>query len=168
VDTRHGTLIGKDATVIQVDANPRALGARHRIDLGVPSDVVTAARAVTAELERRGQQARGYRTPDVAARLAAEGRWRDVPFEAEREEGRIDPRTLTIALDDLLPQERTVATDSGNFMGYPAMFLSVPTRTAWCSPRRSSRSASASPPRSARPSPALTGSRSPRSATAAP
>jgi len=124
--TRRGDLIGRDATVIQVDANPAALGAVHRVDVGIPSDVATAARAVSAELERRGQRAQGYRTPEVAKRLAAEGRWRDVPFQPESEAGRIDPRTLSIALDDLLPAERTVATDSGNFMGYPAMFLGVP------------------------------------------
>jgi thiamine pyrophosphate-dependent acetolactate synthase large subunit-like protein len=124
--TRRGDLIGRDATVIQVDANPAALGAVHRVDIGIPSDVSTAARAVLAELDRRGQRAQGYRTPEVAKRLAAEGRWRDVPFQPEREAGRIDPRTLTIALDDLLPAERTVAVDSGNFMGYPAMFLAVP------------------------------------------
>jgi thiamine pyrophosphate-dependent acetolactate synthase large subunit-like protein len=124
--TRHGTLIGKDATVIQVDANPGALGVHHRVDLGIPSDVATAARALLAEADRRGQRATGYRTPAVAERLAAEGRWRDVPFKPDAEAGRIDPRTLTIALDDLLPARRTVATDSGNFMGYPAMFLGVP------------------------------------------
>src|SRR5215469_16235634 len=44
---------------------------------------------------------------------------------------RIDPRTLTIALDDLLPEERMVAVDSGNFMGYPSMFLSVPDASAF-------------------------------------
>jgi thiamine pyrophosphate-dependent acetolactate synthase large subunit-like protein len=124
--TRRGDLIGRDATVIQVDANPAALGAVHRADIGVPSDVATAASAVSAELERRGQRAQGYRTPEVAKRLAAEGRWRDVPFQPESEAGRIDPRALSIALDDLLPATRTVATDSGNFMGYPAMFLEVP------------------------------------------
>jgi len=124
--TRHGTLIGADATVIQVDANPGALGVHHRIDLGIPSDVATAAQALTAEFSRRGGRLEGYRTPAVAKRLAAEGRWRDVPFQPAAEVGRIDPRTLTIALDDLLPAGRTVATDSGNFMGYPAMFLDVP------------------------------------------
>ena len=124
--TRHGTLIGDNATVIQVDANPGALGVQHRIDLGIPSDVTTAARALSTELDRRGQRAQGYRTETVAGRLAAERRWRDVPFAPEAEPGRIDPRTLTIALDDLLPAARTVATDSGNFMGYPAMFLDVP------------------------------------------
>ena len=124
--TRHGALIGDTAKVIQVDANPAALGVHHRIDIGVPSDVAAAASAVLAELSRRGQRSSGYRTPDVAKRLAAEGRWRDVRYEPVEEEGRIDPRTLTIALDDLLPAQRTVATDSGNFMGYPAMFLDVP------------------------------------------
>jgi thiamine pyrophosphate-dependent acetolactate synthase large subunit-like protein len=124
--TRQGTLIAPDATVIQVDANPGALGVHHRVDLGIPSDVGMAARALVTEIDRRGQRAEGYRTAAVAKRLAAEGRWRDVPFQPAAEAGRIDPRTLTIALDDLLPAERTVATDSGNFMGYPAMFLGVP------------------------------------------
>ena len=45
---------------------------------------------------------------------------------------RIDPRTLTIALDDLLPHERTVVVDSGNFMGYPSMYLSVPDVAGFC------------------------------------
>ena len=124
--TRHGTLISRDATVIQVDANPGALGVHHRVDVGIPSDVATAARALIVELDRRGQRAEGYRTSAVAKRLAVEARWRDVPFQPEAEAGRIDPRTLTIELDDLLPAERTVVTDSGNFMGYPAMFLRVP------------------------------------------
>ena len=124
--TRHGTLVNPSATVIQVDANPGALGVQHRIDLGIPSDVATAARALSAELDRRDQRTQGYRTEQLAKRLAAERRWRDVPFEPAVEPGRIDPRTLTIALDDLLPGDRTVATDSGNFMGYPAMFLDVP------------------------------------------
>jgi thiamine pyrophosphate-dependent acetolactate synthase large subunit-like protein len=70
--------------------------------------------------------AAGYRTAEVAARIAAEGRWRDVPYEDDGDERHIDPRTLSIGLDDLLPAERVVAIDSGNFMGYPSMFLSVP------------------------------------------
>jgi thiamine pyrophosphate-dependent acetolactate synthase large subunit-like protein len=59
-------------------------------------------------------------------------RWRDVPFEDASGDGRIDPRTLSIALDDLLPAERTVGVDSGNFMGYPSMYLSVPDAPGFC------------------------------------
>src|SRR3712207_2752772 len=44
----------------------------------------------------------------------------------------IYPRTLTIALDDLLPAERVVAVDSGNFMGWPSAFLDVPDEFGFC------------------------------------
>ncbi|SFO48731.1 Acetolactate synthase large subunit [Actinomadura madurae] len=129
--TRHGALIGRRTKVVQVDVDARALGAHRPVDLGLIGDAAETALAVTAELAARGHRATGYRTPEVAERLAREGRWQDVPYEEhpEAKDGdgpRIDPRTLTIALDRMLPRERTVAVDSGNFMGYPAMFLDVP------------------------------------------
>jgi acetolactate synthase-1/2/3 large subunit len=122
--TRHGRLIGPQATVVQVDTDPNALGVNRPIDVGVVGDVTAVAHAVGEALG--GFRADGWRTPELAKRIAAEGRWRDVPFEPDDVAGRIDPRALTIALDDLLPAERTVVIDSGNFMGYPSMFLSVP------------------------------------------
>jgi thiamine pyrophosphate-dependent acetolactate synthase large subunit-like protein len=123
---RHGALVGDDTTVVQVDLDPDALGAHHRIDLGLVGDVAATANAVARELQRRGHHVPGYRSAKVAERLAREGRWRDVPYAEDAEAGRIDPRTLSAALDDLLPAERTIAVDSGNFMGYPAMYLDVP------------------------------------------
>ncbi|MFD1498901.1 thiamine pyrophosphate-dependent enzyme, partial [Streptosporangium lutulentum] len=74
----------------------------------------------------------GYRSEALAGRIAGENRWRDVPYADEGGDGRIDPRTLTIELDDLLPAERVVSIDSGNFMGYPAMFLDVPDEFGFC------------------------------------
>jgi thiamine pyrophosphate-dependent acetolactate synthase large subunit-like protein len=67
----------------------------------------------------------------VRSRVEAVGRWRQVPYDDwsgpdATGEARIDPRALTIALDDIVPAERIVAVDSGNFMGYPAAFMSVP------------------------------------------
>ncbi|GAA4226178.1 thiamine pyrophosphate-binding protein [Actinomadura meridiana] len=128
--TRHGALIGGGTKVVQVDTDARALGAHRPVDLGLIGDAAETARAVDAELAEGGHTATGYRTPEVADRLAREGRWRDVPYDEHPEEDaddpRIDPRTLSIALDAMLPRERTVAVDSGNFMGYPAMFLDVP------------------------------------------
>ena len=133
--TRHGRLIPTGATVVQVDHDPAALGANRPVDLGVCGDVTLTARAVTRELDRRaGGGSPGWRTPELAERIAARGRWRDEPYtdDSDATAGRIDPRTLTIALDDLLPAERTVAVDSGNFMGYPAMYLSVPDAAGFC------------------------------------
>ncbi|TQS31179.1 thiamine pyrophosphate-binding protein [Microbispora sp. KK1-11] len=134
--TRHGALIGPDTRVVQVDLDPDALGVHREIDLGVVGDVRETARAVAALLggpgAGGGTGTRGYRAPEIAGRIAREGRWRDVPYEDLSAEGRIDPRTLTVGLDDLLPQERLVAVDSGNFMGYPSMFLTVPDGGAFC------------------------------------
>ncbi|MEV4326825.1 thiamine pyrophosphate-binding protein [Microbispora rosea] len=136
--TRHGALIGPETRVVQVDLDSDALGVHREIDLGVVGDVRETARAVAALLGEGEPAAegetgtRGYRAPEIAERIAREGRWRDVPYEDLSAGGRIDPRTLTIGLDDLLPQERLVAVDSGNFMGYPSMFLTIPDGSAFC------------------------------------
>ncbi|GAA3207152.1 thiamine pyrophosphate-binding protein [Nonomuraea helvata] len=126
--TRHGTLIGPGATVVKVDLDPAAFNAHVPADLGVQGDVAAVAEALAARLTPR----RGYRSDEIARRVRAEGRWRDVPYEDESGGGRIDPRTLTIGLDDLLPRERIVAIDSGNFMGYPSMWMDVPDEGGFC------------------------------------
>ncbi|MGH3388745.1 MAG: thiamine pyrophosphate-dependent enzyme, partial [Actinomadura sp.] len=68
----------------------------------------------------------GYRTPAIAERIAAEGRWTQVPYEDTGDGERVDPRTLSRGLDEMLPPNRVIGVDSGNFMGHPAMYLEVP------------------------------------------
>jgi thiamine pyrophosphate-dependent acetolactate synthase large subunit-like protein len=126
---RHGKLIGPQATVVQVDDDPAAIGAHRAVHLGVPGDVAETARAVAGALGTGGP---GYRSAELRARIAQQGRWRDVAFKDESDGERIDPRALSVALDDLLPAERTVAVDSGNFMGYPSVYLSVPDEAGFC------------------------------------
>jgi acetolactate synthase I/II/III large subunit len=131
--TRHGSLIGPQATVIQVDCDDKAIGRHRRVQLGVVGDVALTAAAVADLLGHLlGKHDTGYRSAALQERLAAEVRWRDVPFDDTSDGDRIDPRSLTIALDDMLPAERIVAVDSGNFMGYPSMFLSVPDQDGFC------------------------------------
>jgi acetolactate synthase I/II/III large subunit len=167
--TRHGKLIPPQATLVQVDDDPAAIGLHRPVHLGVPGDVAETARAVADALGGEGRQGggpggegrqgggpggegrqgrpggetrpvreesspgtAGYRSAEVRDRIAAQGRWRDVAYKDESDGERIDPRTLSIALDDLLPAERTVAVDSGNFMGYPSMYLSVPDEAGFC------------------------------------
>jgi acetolactate synthase I/II/III large subunit len=127
---RHGRLIGPETRVAQVDVEPDALGRHRAVHLGVVGDSAATAAAVAAALSARSPT--GYRTPAMRDRIAADLRWRDVPYDDWGGDGTIDPRTLTIALDDLLPAERVVAVDSGNFMGYPSMFLSVPDEFGFC------------------------------------
>src|SRR5699024_5759816 len=45
---------------------------------------------------------------------------------------RIDPRTATIAIDGMADSDRNVAIDSGNFLGYPSMFLTIPDVRSLC------------------------------------
>ncbi len=128
--TSHGALIGPEAALVQVDVEPDALGRNRPISLGVVGDVRATATAAAASLPARTDG--GYRFPDVADRIACQGRWRDVPIEDTSTSERIDPRVLSVALDDLLPRERLVAIDSGNFMGYPSAYLAVPDEFGYC------------------------------------
>ena len=130
--TRHGRLISPGTTVAQVDLEPGALGKNRAVDLAICGDVAAVARGCDAALALRGARPSGWRTPELRARIAAEGRWRAVPYADETGAGRIDPRTLSAALDDLVPPARTVVIDSGNFMGYPSMFLTVPDTAGFC------------------------------------
>src|SRR5205807_2870625 len=56
------------------------------------------------------------------------------PYEDASTQEWIDPRTASIALNDLLPPNRAVAVDSGHFLGYPSMYLDVPDARAWVFP----------------------------------
>jgi thiamine pyrophosphate-dependent acetolactate synthase large subunit-like protein len=126
--TRHGTLFGDGARVVQVDLDATALGRHRPVAAGIVGDAAATAEALLATLEPRP----GHRH-DGAAAAPAGGRWRDQPYEAA--DGRLDPRSLTIALDDLLPEARTVVVDSGHFMGWPSMYLRVPDPAGFVFPQ---------------------------------
>jgi acetolactate synthase I/II/III large subunit len=127
--TRHGRLIGPDATVVQVDLDPDALGAQRPIRFGVVGGVTATARGARTPISAARI---GYRSEQVRVAIQEQIRWRDVEYDDTSTAERIDPRRLTIALDDLLPAERVIGVDSGNFMGYPSMFLSVPDEEGFC------------------------------------
>ena len=91
-------------------------------------DAAATAEALLAAVPART----GRRSPELAAALAG-GRWRDEPYAEAA--GGLDPRTLSIALDDLLPAERTVVVDSGHFMGWPSMYLRVPDAAGFVFPQ---------------------------------
>jgi thiamine pyrophosphate-dependent acetolactate synthase large subunit-like protein len=123
--TANGALMPVGATVIQVDIDPAQLPGNDSVNYCILGDASYTAQRVCEELDRRGHEPGGWRTDALRDRIAAR-RWRDEPFEDASSDRYIDPRALSIALDDLLPAERTVVVDSGHFMGFPAMYLAVP------------------------------------------
>lgn len=130
---RHGHLIGAAAKVVQVDLEEQSLGANRPIDLGVVGDSAECATDALEALIARNVQAReGYRSASIAARIKESIDWQQVDYDDLSDGQFIDPRTLTKRLDELLPAERIVSVDSGNFMGYPSQFLSVPDEFGFC------------------------------------
>jgi thiamine pyrophosphate-dependent acetolactate synthase large subunit-like protein len=129
--SRNGELIG-DTPVVQVDVDRAAFSLHRPVAASVIGDAALVAAAVAAALPER--QDAGYRTDDVAQKLRSGRLWRDQPFEARTAEDRIDPRTLAVALDELLPSERVVTADAGSHTEYTAMYLQVPDDRGYCLP----------------------------------
>jgi thiamine pyrophosphate-dependent acetolactate synthase large subunit-like protein len=132
--TSHGTLLARDATVVQVDLDEEAIGAHRPVALGVIGDAAATAEALVAALADRACAGAARRTPALAAEIA-DRRWRDEPYAEHEAAGALDPRTLSIALDGLLPAQRTVVVDSGAFMGWPSMYLRVPDAAGFVFPQ---------------------------------
>jgi thiamine pyrophosphate-dependent acetolactate synthase large subunit-like protein len=128
--TRHGELIGPHARLAQIDVEPRAIARNRPAHLAVIGDAAATARALTEELRARGHSNIGFRSPETAAEIAKRS-WHNEPYEDAGTDEWIDPRTLSRELEHILPAEKAVAIDSGHFMGYPSMFLSVPDARAW-------------------------------------
>jgi len=130
---RHGRLISAGTAVVQIDVEDSALGANRPITLGVLGDsALTAPDALTALALAQPEPAEKYRTEANALAIKQGSRWRDVETEDLSTSTSIDPRVLTRELDSLLPAERIVAVDSGNFMGYPSQYLAVPDEFGFC------------------------------------
>lgn len=113
----------RDATVIQValGAGPTALPAGP--DRLVEADAPTTARRVARELAAR------RRAPTAAwdaMREAIAGYEVSADFTDMSTDDRVDPRAAMCALDDTLPEKRTVTVDGGHFSGFPATYLTVP------------------------------------------
>ncbi|MDR6687737.1 thiamine pyrophosphate-dependent acetolactate synthase large subunit-like protein [Arthrobacter sp. 1088] len=130
---RHGRLISPGTKVVQVDVEDASLGANRPINLGVLGDsALTAADALEALRRLQSEPAEKYRTEANALAIKQGSRWRDIETEDVSTAAAIDPRVLTRELDSMLPAERIVAVDSGNFMGYPSQYLAVPDEFGFC------------------------------------
>ncbi|MGO4583710.1 thiamine pyrophosphate-binding protein [Arthrobacter sp. 2RAF6] len=130
---RHGRLISAGTKVIQIDVEDAALGANRPITLGVLGDSALVAEDAVAALRRiQPASAEKYRTERNALTIKQGSRWRDVETPDLSAAMSIDPRVISRELDSILPAERIVAVDSGNFMGYPSQYLEVPDEFGFC------------------------------------
>jgi thiamine pyrophosphate-dependent acetolactate synthase large subunit-like protein len=130
--TKRGHLIAPGAVVAQVDVETARLGYQMPVGLAVHADARTTAEAVLAELDARQFGARTGRRTAGTRRRIDEGANHTAPYEDTSSDRFIDPRTLSKAVDAILPEQRVVASDSGHFCGWPPRFLRVPSARASC------------------------------------
>ena len=119
-----------DARVIHVDLNPTAFGRHHPIDLAIQADLGATGRALTAALDRH--QIATADTWDAPVHRTRQQPSQDASVMLNGEE-RIRPRALTDALNELLPEDRTVTIDGGGCLEY-SVGIEPPEAEGWVFP----------------------------------
>lgn len=108
-----GHLLQVDTTIIHIDNSVDSINRFEEVDLGIVGDAKETVEAIVEELEQVGID-RGDElwTDKLRAEIAEhpilEGR--DYPDK----EGKIDPRELIRHVDQLVPEDRIVVSDSGH------------------------------------------------------
>jgi acetolactate synthase I/II/III large subunit len=112
------------APLVQVDVRPEHLGRYHPVDVGVAGDARDVAEALLARVADRRSRVDDGDLAEVRAQLADFDPRRD--FEPAGTRWTIDPREVVLLLDELLPADRAVVTDTGNFFGHVPPHIHVP------------------------------------------
>lgn len=123
--TLHGgRILDPAATVVQVDL--AGDNWAQRADLTVRGDAHAVAVRLLDAVEERALPVSEWRERRAPAVAEARAGWAVLACEDTSGAGRIDPRTLTRTLAEMLPEERTVVLDGGHFIAWPAMYWPVP------------------------------------------
>jgi thiamine pyrophosphate-dependent acetolactate synthase large subunit-like protein len=131
--TKKGKLIAPDAVVAQVDVEASKLGYQMPVQHAVHGDARATAEALLSEIDRRGvTSARPGRRSDRVREQIRDGDNHHSAHPDESTAQFIDPRTLSKAVDGILPMDRVVASDSGHFCGWVPRYLRVPSARASC------------------------------------
>jgi thiamine pyrophosphate-dependent acetolactate synthase large subunit-like protein len=131
--TKKGKLIGAGASIAQIDVEAPKLGYQMPVQYALLGDAKATAEALLAELGGRGASntESGCRNDATRERIRS-GDNHHSPYTDKSDTRYIDPRTLSKAVDDILPKDRVVASDSGHFCGWVPRYLRVPNPKASC------------------------------------
>ncbi|MCY7307604.1 MAG: thiamine pyrophosphate-dependent enzyme [Rhodoferax sp.] len=109
--------------LIHVDAARTNIGRWWHADVAVVGDAKLVTEQLTAALPARSDEEKPWHTAAVRAELAAFEHTQD--FQIAHTARTVDPRVFTLELSRMLPENRHVVYDGGNFMANWA-YLSVP------------------------------------------
>jgi thiamine pyrophosphate-dependent acetolactate synthase large subunit-like protein len=128
--TKRGKLIAPGTTVAQIDIEAGKLGYQMPIQHAVLGDAKATVQALLNELGASGAR-RGRRNDGIRERIRA-GDNLHSDYRDQSSAHFIDPRTVSKAIDEILPPDRVVASDSGHFCGWVPRYLRVPNARASC------------------------------------
>ncbi|MFI7579787.1 thiamine pyrophosphate-binding protein [Kocuria kalidii] len=123
---RYGTLFAPGTRVIRIDNEPEAAVAHPAVTDYIRADLDPFLQALTGRIPTT-EQARTWRA--AVPEVAGEAFRSPAPVEDPAEfgpDGRLNPRAVVAALEEILPKDRSVVMDGGHFMGWAPMYLSVP------------------------------------------
>ena len=130
--TKKGKLIAPGAIVAQIDIEAQNLGYQMPVQHALLGDAQATAEALLVELGRGVLRAKpGWRDDRIRERIRS-GDNHHTPYRDESTARYIDPRTLSKAVDAILPRDRVVASDSGHFCGWVPRYFRVPNAKASC------------------------------------
>ena len=127
--TKGGTLCPK-ARLIQIDNDPRRIGALLRPEVAMVGDALATVSAINERLECQGvRESRGFRSDEAERSIRASWSYRKGPFV--KTPGLLDPYQVVAELDERLPAQRTVVCEGGHYCLFTATGMSVPEPSAF-------------------------------------
>jgi thiamine pyrophosphate-dependent acetolactate synthase large subunit-like protein len=121
--TMHQTLLSSSAHVVNCDLAPRGIGRPMGELCELAGDAHDVVSMLLAHITQQGSPVEGYRTPAITEELSTFAPESEITIV--NDPPYLDPRALTIRLNDILPPERAVVTDAGHFFGNPCTYMRI-------------------------------------------
>ena len=112
--TSYGTSLPLNVPLIHVDLSAAPVGRLFHADVAVIADARTAAEQLTAAVIERAASDKPFHTTENGRSLAEHDLASE--FQSAHTPRTMDPRSLAIELDRLLPSNRNAVYDAGNFL----------------------------------------------------
>ncbi|HSV82698.1 MAG TPA: thiamine pyrophosphate-dependent enzyme, partial [Ramlibacter sp.] len=112
--TSFGTSLPAEVPLIHVDTLRTSVGRWFHADVGIVGDARVVAEQLFEAVPARPEGEKPLRSDEIRRFLADYDLASD--FQAQHTPRTIDPRTLVLELDQLLPADRNAVYDSGNFL----------------------------------------------------
>ncbi len=112
--TSYGTSLPLDVPLIHIDVSASPIGRLFHADVAVIADARTVAEQLTAAVVERAASDKPFHTDENRRALAEHDLASE--FQSAHTPRTMDPRSLAIELDRLLPPNRNAVYDAGNFL----------------------------------------------------